>query len=92
MNKELVLTVVVRKELDRYSAWCPELDVASEGDTIEEARESLKEAVECHVEAMITQGDTELLFEKLGISKERQKKNLILPESYSGTFEIPISV
>lgn len=92
MVKELVLTVVVKKEEGGYSAWCPELDVASQGDNIEEAKKNLKEAVEVHVETMIEQGDLDLLLEKLGITRQQLKKDFIIPESFSGTFDIPLSV
>ncbi|MEM0967247.1 MAG: type II toxin-antitoxin system HicB family antitoxin [Verrucomicrobiota bacterium] len=43
MNKSL--TAVIRKENGGYFSLCPEIDVASQGDTIEEAKENLKEAV-----------------------------------------------
>lgn len=92
MAKELVLTAVVKKEKGGYSAWCPELDVASQGDTIEEAKINLKEAAECHVETMIEQGDVALLLDILGITKEQLKKDFIIPESFSGTFNIALSV
>ena len=39
-------TAVVEKEGNLYAALCPELDVASQGATIEEATANLKEAVE----------------------------------------------
>ena len=38
-------TAILHKEEDMYVALCPELDIASQGDTIEEARENLKEAI-----------------------------------------------
>ncbi|AIY90292.1 hypothetical protein GACE_1251 [Geoglobus acetivorans] len=38
------------KEGDQYVSKCPELEVASCGDTIEEALENLKEAVELYIE------------------------------------------
>lgn len=57
MVKELIVTVVIKKEQGRYASWCPELDVASQGDTMEEARKNLQEAVELHVETMIDNGD-----------------------------------
>ena len=44
------LTAVIRKEDGGYCALCPELDVASQGDTIEEAKANLKEAVELFLE------------------------------------------
>ena len=44
------LTALVWKERDQYVSKCPELEVASCGDTIEEALENLKEAVELYLE------------------------------------------
>ena len=39
-------TAIVEREGDGYVALCPELDVASQGDTIESARENLREALQ----------------------------------------------
>jgi len=41
---------VVEKEGDGYLALCPELDVASQGATVEGAMANLKEAVELFLE------------------------------------------
>ena len=43
-------TVIVEREDDGYVSLCPELDIASQGDTIEEARDNLREAVELFLE------------------------------------------
>lgn len=43
-------TAVVEREGDMYVALCPELDVASQGATVEEATANLKEAVELFLE------------------------------------------
>jgi predicted RNase H-like HicB family nuclease len=43
-------TAVVEKEGSLYVALCPELDVASQGTTVEEATANLKEAVELFLE------------------------------------------
>ena len=43
-------TAIVEKEGDLYVALCPELDVASQGTTVEEATANLKEAVELFLE------------------------------------------
>lgn len=40
------LTAIVEREGEGYVAWCPELDIASQGETIEEARNNLREALE----------------------------------------------
>ena len=39
------LTAIVEREADGYVALCPEVDVASQGDTVAEARANLKEAL-----------------------------------------------
>lgn len=46
MNKVLQLTTVIEREGDDYVATCSELDIVSQGKTIEEARFNLLEAVE----------------------------------------------
>ena len=45
------LTAVIEREGDLYSALCPELDIASQGATIEEARRNLVEAIELFFES-----------------------------------------
>ncbi len=39
------VTAVIEREGDGYVALCPQLDFASQGDTIEEARANLTEAL-----------------------------------------------
>ena len=48
--KTLEYTAVVWREGKSYVSKCPELGVASCGDTIEEATNNLKEAVELYIE------------------------------------------
>lgn len=43
-------TAILEKEGDLYVSLCPELDVASQGATVEEATANLKEAVELFLE------------------------------------------
>lgn len=38
-------TAIIEREGDGFVSLCPELDVASQGDTIEEARDNLAEAI-----------------------------------------------
>jgi len=45
-----LLTAIIEREGDGYVPLCPELDIASQGDTIEEARNNLREAVELFFE------------------------------------------
>lgn len=44
------LTAIIEREGDGYVALSPELDIASQGDTIEEARKNLVEALELFFE------------------------------------------
>jgi predicted RNase H-like HicB family nuclease len=48
--RNLRLTAVIEKEETVYVALCPELDVASQGDTANEARANLREAVALFLE------------------------------------------
>ena len=43
-------TAILEREGDMYVSLCPELDVASQGTTVEEATANLKEAVELFLE------------------------------------------
>ena len=43
-------TAIIEREDDGYVALCPELDIVSQGDTIEEARANLREALELFFE------------------------------------------
>jgi predicted RNase H-like HicB family nuclease len=44
------LTAIIEREADAYVALCPELDIASQGDSIEQARDNLREALELFFE------------------------------------------
>lgn len=56
-------TAIIKKGEKQYVALCPEIDVVSQGYTVEEALANLKEAVELYIEEMgipekITSNDT----------------------------------
>ena len=48
MNKRL--TAIIQAEEGGFVSLCPELDIASQGDTIEQARDNLREAIELFFE------------------------------------------
>ena len=50
MNRTYQFTAVIEREGDAYVSLCPELDIASQGDSVEEAKQNLKEAVELFVD------------------------------------------
>jgi predicted RNase H-like HicB family nuclease len=44
------LTAIIQPEDGAFVALCPELDIASQGDTVEHARDNLREALELFFE------------------------------------------
>jgi len=45
-KNDRLFTAIIEREDDAYIALCPELDIASQGGSIEDALSNLKEAVE----------------------------------------------
>jgi predicted RNase H-like HicB family nuclease len=50
MQKIQKFTAIIGREDDGYVSLCPELDIASQGSTKEEAKENLVEAIELFLE------------------------------------------
>jgi len=69
------LTAVLIREGDGFVALCPEIDVASQGDSVEEAKANLREAVE-------------LLFES---ASEAEVKDRLASESYVSSLEVSVA-
>jgi predicted RNase H-like HicB family nuclease len=61
-------TAAIHKEGDAYVALCPELDIASQGETIETARENLREAIELFLETASQQEIAERLHGEVYLS------------------------
>jgi len=79
MARKLALTCVIKWERKVYSAVCPELDVASQGNTPAEARRNLKEAVIGRLLVAQQEGMLDEILEQSGIKKNR--KTVIMPMS-----------
>lgn len=54
---ELNLHILIEKEEDIFSAICLELDVATQGNTFEEAKKNIREAIEIYLEDVVESGD-----------------------------------
>ncbi len=63
------LTAIIEREGDGYISLCPELDIASQGDTIEEARRNLREAVELFFECASPEEVSERLYEEMYVTR-----------------------
>ena len=50
MKTNRQFTAIIKREDDGFVALCPEVDVASQGNSVEEARSNLQEAIELLLE------------------------------------------
>jgi predicted RNase H-like HicB family nuclease len=62
-------TAIIEREDDGYVALCPELDIASQGDSIEEARANLLEALELFLETASAEEIKERLREEVYVTR-----------------------
>ena len=63
------LTAIIEREGDAYVSLCPELDIASQGCNIEEARNNLQEALELFFEAASSEEIKQRLHEEVFITQ-----------------------
>jgi predicted RNase H-like HicB family nuclease len=63
------LTALIEREGDEYVSHCPELDIASQGKSIEEARENLKEALQLFFETASAEEIKDRLHSELFITR-----------------------
>ena len=69
MQKKHQFTAVIEREDNMYVALCPELDVASQGKTVEEARKNLQEAVELFLETASRQEIRDRLHDEVFVTR-----------------------
>ncbi len=62
-------TAIIEHEGDGYVSLCPELDIASQGNTIEEARKNLIEAIELFFETASTTEVQERLHDEVFVTR-----------------------
>ena len=62
-------TAIIEREGDGYISFCPEFDIASQGDTIEEARENLREALELFFEVASPEEIKQRLHEEVYVTR-----------------------
>jgi predicted RNase H-like HicB family nuclease len=63
------LTAIIEREGDGYVSLCLELDIASQGDTIEQARNNLKEALELFFETASAEEIRQRLHEDIFVTQ-----------------------
>jgi len=69
MHKMQQFTAIIEKEENQYVALCPELDIASQGGSVEEARANLVEALELFFESASPKEIEERLHDEVFITR-----------------------
>ncbi len=69
MHKLQQFTAIIEREENLYVALCPELDIASQGKTVEQARTNLIEALELFFETASPQEIDERLHNEVFITR-----------------------
>ena len=67
MNRQF--TAIIEKEEGGYVSLCPQLDIASQGDTVAQARMNLQEALELFFETASTEEITQRLHSEVYITQ-----------------------
>lgn len=63
----IAVEIVVTKEGNQYSSWCPELDIASCGNSPEEALKNLGDALELYLNTLEQEGERKQIFKERGL-------------------------
>ena len=84
----IVLTHMISKEEKVFFALCPELDVGSQGETVEEADNNLKEAVVLYLDTILELGTRDHIFKERDIKTYSHKpkpalRKISMPKSYN---------
>jgi predicted RNase H-like HicB family nuclease len=65
------LTAIIEREGNSYVSLCPQLDIASQGDTVQDARKNLREALELFFEAASPSEIQERLHQEVYITQSK---------------------
>ena len=89
--EKIVLKVpyIVKREKDGFVIECIDLNIVTQGDTLKEDRENIKEAIELHFKSAFELGMLDDELEKLGVIKKKSKMEVIPRDLESTPIEIP---
>ena len=87
----IVVDVIVVKEGRQYSSWSPILDIASCGDSPDEAVKNLGDAVELYLNTLEEEGEQEQVFKERGI-KIVGSDEAVIPSSFVTQYRQKLSV
>jgi predicted RNase H-like HicB family nuclease len=84
----IIVTCNINKEDDTYVAVCPELDVASQGESVEEANNNVKEAILLYLNSIDELGTMKKIFKERKIKiysevPEAKKEKISIPKNFN---------
>ena len=92
MKHQIILNMVLIADSEGgYVAQCPELDVTSQGETVEEAIENIQEASELYLESAEELGMMDEVLEKIGLTKDDLKQEMVIPKIISSNVPVKIT-
>jgi predicted RNase H-like HicB family nuclease len=78
---KIIFTALIREEREGgYSVVCPEFGLASQGETIDEAKRNIVEAVELYFESAKDLGMLDEVLEEAGIDTRVRGEAIVLSE------------
>ena len=87
----VAIDVIVAKEDNQYSSWCPILDIASCGDSPDEAVKNLGDALELYLNTLEEEGEREQVFKERGI-KVVDADEPVIPTSFVTQYRQKVSL
>jgi predicted RNase H-like HicB family nuclease len=91
MGGQIILNVSIMEEDGGYSAVCTDLDVASQGESVDEAVRNVKEAIELYLESAKETGMMDEVLEKLGLNESDFEAEIVIPKIFRTQIPIKIS-
>jgi len=90
-DRVIELSAWTRKEDGQYSSWCPELDIASCGNTAEQAVSNLDEAIQLYLATLAEEGELLTVLGGRGLLPEKGelRHNAILSK-LSAKIPVPV--
>jgi len=87
----LEVPYIVKKEKNGYVVECIDLNIVSQGNNLQEARKNIREAILLHFNSASELGILDNELEKLGITKKKNKLEVIPRDLESTPIEIPFA-
>lgn len=92
MHDKVVITMQLFREKDQIVAYCPQLNVSSFGDTVEEAKTSLVEAVSLFLEECQQMGTLHEVLEEAGYHLVTKPQPKWIPSSPLFSEELEVAI